>query len=89
MKPNVEGIKDLKQLLSSVNKATQTVQFYDGQEVNLNTASPFVPDGMGNDRVVSDDDQSTAEEKLKFITENPELDRWLQSLRNDIQKAFK
>ena len=79
---------DMSGLIKSLKNVKSMVADYSGRDVDVKNTPIFVPDGMGADRITQTDEKSSAEEKIKFIQENPEVDRWLQGLRNDIQRAF-
>lgn len=89
MKITIDGLKELGKLTKSADKAEEVVTQYDGQTINVSKTSFFVPNNLGPDRLVVDDENSTVEDTIQFIKDNPEIDRLLQSLKNGIYQAFK
>ena len=74
---------DLTKTADGIDAVRDMVHMHSGTEMNINQISVFVPNGLGGDRIFQYDEQ------MKFAMENPEIDRLLQSIRNEVDKAIK
>ena len=86
---NIEGLEGIETVIQQMSETHAFLSSLNEKEVDVGKLQVFLPDNLGPGRLIKNDKNMTAEERAKWIADNPEIDRFLQSITDDVNKRLK